>query len=109
MEKQEHGWGYLVVWEFRVQPGLERRFEEVYGSEGTWAKFFRRSERYLGTELLRDTNQPRRYVTLDFWTTRTAYENFRRRNLPEYEAIDKQCEQMTERELQLGSFERVRR
>jgi hypothetical protein len=35
-------WGYLIVWEFRPKPGMESKFEEIYGSHGAWAEFFRR-------------------------------------------------------------------
>ncbi len=98
----------MIVWEFRVRAGLVEGFEQVYGPEGRWAQFFRTGKEYVGTELVRDAKDPRRYVTLDFWTSRAAYENFRRQHLAEYEAIDTQCEQMTETESELGRFERVK-
>jgi quinol monooxygenase YgiN len=100
-------WGYLIVWHFRVQGEKRAQFEEVYGPDGTWVQFFRRGEGYLGSDLARDLQQPGRYFTLDFWTSRSAYERFREQNLAEYEAIDEQCEQLTEAEVKVGEFERV--
>ena len=101
------GWGYLIVWEFRVKAGLEERFTEVYGPEGIWVQFFRRGRGYITTELLRDSKDSKRYLTLDFWTSRAAYEHFREQHLAEYQQIDRQCEEMTETESELGRFERV--
>jgi len=105
---REGGWGYLIVWEFRVKAGRESRFERVYGHDGTWAQFFRRGEGYLGTELVRDLKESARYLTLDFWTSQSAYEHFRKQHLAEYQAIDRQCEAMTESEVEQGRFEHVR-
>ena len=100
-------WGYLIVWEFHVRPGAEERFENVYGPQGDWAQFFKRGEGYAGTELNRDLNIAGRYVTLDFWTSPHAYEHFREQHLAEYKAIDERCEALTERETEIGRFERV--
>ena len=102
-------WGYLIVWEFHVRPGAEERFENVYGPQGDWAQFFKRGEGYAGTELNRDLNIAGRYVTLDFWTSPHAYEHFRELHLAEYKAIDERCEALTERETEIGRFERVSR
>ena len=100
-------WGYLIVWEFRPKPGMESKFEEIYGSHGAWAEFFRRGKGHCGTELAQDNNDPGRYLTLDFWTSRQAYEQFRESNLSEYKRIDELCEEMTQTELELGRFERI--
>jgi len=100
-------WGYLIVWEFRPKPGMESKFEEIYGSHGAWAELFRRGKGYCATELARDTNDPGRYLTFDFWTSRQAYEQFRESNLAEYKRIDELCEEMTQTELELGRFARV--
>ncbi len=100
-------WGYLVVWEFHVKRGQEQVFEQVYGPDGTWAQFFRGGDGYLGTELVHDLKESSRYITLDFWTSRLAYERFREQYLAEYRAIDEQSAELTEAELQVGEFERV--
>ncbi len=102
-----HGWGYLVIWEFHVREGQEAKFEEIYGSEGEWARLFRHSGHYLGTELHRDAQNPTRYVTLDFWTAREAYAEFRTRHAIDYEMLDSRCEELTESESAIGMFDRV--
>jgi heme-degrading monooxygenase HmoA len=100
-------WRYLVIWEFRVRAGMEARFEEAYGPQGDWARFFARDGGFVRTELNHDLKDSRRYVTLDFWVSREAYENFRRQYSSEYGALDQEFEQMTEKELEVGKFERV--
>ena len=99
-------WKFVVIWEFHVRPGNEHRFEEIYGSDGEWARLFRSSEGYCGTELNRDFKVSLRYVTLDFWTSRDDYQRFREEHQAEYQVIDQRCEQLTEREIEIGSFER---
>ena len=100
-------WGYLLIWEFQIKPGSKLQFERIYGSEGEWANFFRQDPNYYGTDLVHDLSHPGRYVTLDYWTSRTAYEDFRRLHAGDYEKIDERCEQLTEREVALGAYERV--
>ena len=69
-----------------------------------WATFFRAGEGYLGTELFRDVTQSARYLTIDRWISQSAYEDFRRDHLTEYETIDECCQALTEQELRLGSL-----
>lgn len=104
---KEADWQYVIIWEFHVRAGNEGRFEQIYGPTGEWARFFQSGKGYCGTELNHDLNVARRYVTLDFWTSREAYARFREENLSEYQAIDKRCELLTERETELGTFERI--
>ena len=94
----------MIVWEFRIPPGKRREFEKAYGPDGDWARFFRTGKGYIRTELLRDRRMPHRYLTLDFWKSRTDYERFKKENHVEYQAIDKKCESLTEKEVEIGQF-----
>jgi heme-degrading monooxygenase HmoA len=94
----------VIVWEFRVRSGKGREFERIYGSDGVWAKFFRRGKGYIRTELVRDLKTPRRYLTLDFWKSREAYLRFKKENRVEYRAIDERCGSLTEDEVKIGEF-----
>ena len=108
MATQEHDqWSYLIIWEFRALAGMESRFEEAYGPEGEWAQFFARDGGYVRTELNHDLKDSRRYVTLDFWVSGEAYENFRRQHAAQYGALDQKFEELTEKESEIGKFERV--
>jgi heme-degrading monooxygenase HmoA len=95
---------YVIVWEFFVAENARAQFETNYGPQGAWAEFFRRGEGYRGTELLSDVGVAGRYVTIDRWTSKDAYEAFRDRCHEEYEALDRRFQPLTEREEQLGSF-----
>ena len=59
-------------------------FERVYGPEGEWAQFFRGGRGYVGTELLRDVEIPGRYLVVDRWESREAYNDFVAANREEY-------------------------
>jgi heme-degrading monooxygenase HmoA len=103
----EARWRYLIVWEFRPRPGAENRFEEVYGPGGVWAQLFQRTEGFLGTALVRDENERGRFLTMDAWESKQAYQAFRDAYQSEYEKLDAECEGLTESEKEIGKFERV--
>jgi quinol monooxygenase YgiN len=106
--RQKNGeWRFVVIWEFRVRPGQEQRFEREYGVDGVWARFFRKHEAYIGTELIRDLKAERTYLTMDFWASQAAYEASRAQHAAEYKAIDAECESMTEREREIGRYSHV--
>jgi heme-degrading monooxygenase HmoA len=95
---------YVIVWEFRARPGMEKQFAEAYGAIGEWVKLFRRDPAYIRTELMQDTHEPSRYLTLDFWASEAAYEKFRQAREDEYESIDARCAGLTETEREMGRF-----
>ena len=100
-------WGYLIMWEFQVRAGMEKRFERVYGPDGDWARLFKQDESYIGTELIQDLKAGRTFATLDFWTSQKAYEAFRNHHIAQYQALDRKCEEMTESEREIGKFVRI--
>ena len=104
MLKSERSGPYLLVWEFHVRPRRESEFETIYGPNGQWEQFFMKADGFIRTELNRDFNNPRRYLTLDYWTSKDAYEKFHEQHRAEYKAIDQRCEGLTERETPLGAF-----
>jgi hypothetical protein len=104
---KQNRWGYMVIWEFAVKPGMEARFENVYGPSGDWVRLFQQDSNHLRTELIRVQGASPRYLTLDFWKSEAAYDRFRQKHLGEYEAIDQNCELMTEGERKLATFVRI--
>ena len=96
---------YVVVWRFRSLVGRESEFEQAYGPSGEWTQLFRGGEGYLGTELLRRSDDPREYLAIDRWASRVAYEAFRARFSSEYRRLDRLLEALTEEETPLGAFE----
>jgi heme-degrading monooxygenase HmoA len=86
--------------------GQESEFERAYGPSGERALLFRRDAGYLGTELLRHSDdESREYLTLDRWASRAAYESFRARWSGEYRRLDRRLEELTEEEALVGAFE----
>jgi quinol monooxygenase YgiN len=103
----DQDWGYVIIWEFLPRPGQEEAFAHAYGPDGQWVQFFRRAEGYVRTDLIRDSNNPRRFLTADYWQSREAYDRFREQNRSEYEIIDQQYEGLNQKEVHLGSFEKA--
>lgn len=95
----------MVLWSFEVAPGRTGDFESLYGPDGAWARLFARAPGYQGTELLRDTLRPGRYITIDRWTSAAAFTAFQREWKAEYEALDRAGAALTAAETPLGAFE----
>jgi heme-degrading monooxygenase HmoA len=93
-----------IVWEYRVKPEAIDDFESHYGSSGTWVAFFRKGDGYRATELLRDTADPTRYVTVDTWNEEADYERFARAYAAEYASLDAVCAALTTEERLIGRF-----
>lgn len=96
---------YIVLWEYIVRAGHEFEFEKIYGPNGEWAELFKHSDGYLGTDLIRDADTPRRYITIDRWVSSSAYDAFQEKFQASYEELDARCESLTENENRIGSGE----
>lgn len=55
------------VWEFLARAERIAEFERIYASSGSWAKLFAKSPGFHGTSLLHDSQNPRRFLTIDRW------------------------------------------
>jgi heme-degrading monooxygenase HmoA len=82
-------------------------FERVYGPDGAWAEFFRGGDGYVGTELLRDVETLGRYLVVDRWDTREAYQAFVDAHRDEYMRRVDETVFHYEQELRVGTFENV--
>lgn len=98
---------YACVWEFRVSPSRIDEFERHYGPAGTWVQLFRQSEGFIETLLLRDADDPLRYVTIDRWQSSEHYSEFRSQFNLEYRELDARCEELTTEERSLGNVVEV--
>ncbi len=96
---------HVIVWAFEVRRGSAQEFEELYRSRGGWAGLFAMHPGYRGTELLRDTNRSARYLTIDRWESREAYDGFKERSRPEYDALNARGEALTKKERLIGRFD----
>jgi heme-degrading monooxygenase HmoA len=98
---------FVALWEYEVKPGDEERFENAYGLHGDWARLFQSATHCREMRLVRDTLRPGVYLTMDFWTSREAYEEFLQKHRREYEEIDSAGEQLAVKERRIGWFEMV--
>jgi len=95
---------YVIIWRYRVRPEKTDVFERQYGASGSWVELFRRGVGFVGTDLLRDETG---YVTIDRWTSKTDYEQFRSAREEEYAALDEKLADLTELEEKVGEYESV--
>lgn len=98
---------HIILWEYHVKPGRQPEFEHIYSPNGVWVELFKTSMGYAGTELLRDTKHPQRYLTIDRWQTKADYEVFLSQHETEYKTLDAQCEGLTDSESLIGTWETV--
>ena len=95
---------YIIIWEYQVKPEQQAEFEKIYAANGAWAELFKKGTGYLGTELLYKADQPLRFLTIDRWVSKQAYETFLTHRASEYKFLNAQCEGLTEQESLLGTW-----
>jgi heme-degrading monooxygenase HmoA len=97
----------VIALVFRYEVRDPEEFERVYGSDGEWAQFFRRGAGYIGTELLRDVEEPERYLVIDRWESADAYNAFLEQHRAEYLSRSDETRLHYVQELRFGTFENV--
>lgn len=97
--------GFAYIWEYRVRPGRGRDFEEAYGAGGPWVALFERAPGYRRTELYRIRRAVDRYLTIDYWVSREAWQAFRETFSAEFEALDARCEELTIEEREIAQLD----
>ena len=98
---------FVIIWSFQPRPERVSEFEAAYGSDGLWARLFRKSPDFGGTELLRASDARGVYLTIDRWRSRAAFEAFRAEHADEYQTVDRACESLTLEEQLHGEFDNV--
>jgi heme-degrading monooxygenase HmoA len=94
-----------LVFRYEVRDAAE--FERTYGANGEWAQFFRQGAGYIGTELLRDLEEPGRYLVIDRWESADAYNAFLEQHRDEYVRRSDEMRFHHVQELRFGTFENV--
>jgi len=54
--------------------------------------------------LLQDEKYPERYLTIDQWNSKAEYKAFQSEREKKYQALDLDCEDLTEQEFLLGRW-----
>jgi heme-degrading monooxygenase HmoA len=98
---------YTIIWEYRIRTERVDEFEQIYHPGGKWTELFKKGTGYLGSDLLCDPEDKQRYMTIDRWVSSEDYESFLSQWKKEYEALDLQCEGLTEEEALLGKWKAV--
>jgi quinol monooxygenase YgiN len=79
---------FVRVWEYDVHPERLEAFVTAYGGDGDWVQLFGRAAGYVGTDLLRNTDEPTRFVTIDRWTDQASWLAFLEEWGEAYHALD---------------------
>jgi len=97
----------VIALVFRYEVRDPASFEAAYGAEGEWAQFFRQGQGYIGTELLRDVEEPDRYLVIDRWESAEAYNAFLTAHNDEVLRRTDESRFHYVQELRFGTFENV--
>jgi heme-degrading monooxygenase HmoA len=100
---------HIRMWELQARPGLEKEFERIYGPDGDWVHLFRKSKAFLRTELYRDVETKGRYITVDYFASQTAFQEFLKEFREQYDELDRRGEAVCASEQRIGSFANVAR
>ena len=93
-----------IVTEFVVKEEARGQFELAYGPGGAWSRLFAQCPGFRGTTLLRDTENPRRYMAIEVWDTRAQREQILLERKSEYSDLDAALADWTETKTEAGVF-----
>lgn len=93
-----------IVWEFVVREEAQGQFELAYGPGGEWSKLFARHPGFRGTTLMRDTDHPLRYLTIDLWDSLALREEMLAEHASEYSTLEAAFEEWVVSKVELGTF-----
>jgi hypothetical protein len=95
---------FVYIWKYAIRLERESEFLAAYQPDGDWAQLFSRDPNYVRTELLRDASENDVYVTIDYWKSKSARDQFRQIHTKDFDEIDKRCEAYTVSEDFVGDF-----
>ncbi|MEQ8362836.1 MAG: antibiotic biosynthesis monooxygenase family protein [Cyclobacteriaceae bacterium] len=96
---------FTYIWEYRVKPEHVDAFEHAYGSNGDWVRLFKKGTGHISTELHQDINHSDRFITIDCWTSKEAFDKFKKQFHEEFKTLDERFETFTTSEKHIGDFE----
>jgi heme-degrading monooxygenase HmoA len=95
---------FQSIWEYEVKDKFCAEFIEVYSPNGLWVSLFGQCRGYIKTELKQDVDHPKRFLTIDYWQSQSAFSAMKQNIGEEYNKLDKQCEAYTLSENHIGFF-----
>jgi heme-degrading monooxygenase HmoA len=93
-----------IVWEFIVKEEARGQFELAYGPGGAWSKLFAQYRGFRGTILLRDTENSRRYLTIELWDTEAQRAQVLVERKDEYSNLETAFSDWSESRAEVGIF-----
>ncbi|MEQ6166748.1 MULTISPECIES: hypothetical protein [unclassified Ekhidna] len=94
---------YCLVWKYEVSSD-QAKFEEEYGRNGSWFKFFEPCEDYLGHDLMKG-GDGKTYILIDKWMSKADYQDFLDENKAAYDEMNKKNSDLYDVEETVGEFE----
>ena len=98
---------YEIIWEFTVASEQRAAFETAYRSTSAWADLFSKAAGYIETTLLRDLERPGVYLTIDRWSSKEAFLDFKRDFAVAYDRLDQELEGTSQCERRIGVYASV--
>jgi len=95
---------YVVIWQYKIKSDFRSRFVDLYGPEGEWIAWFKKSPDYLGTDLLQLNDTGDIYITIDRWKSKKLYEEFYNSDRASFGQIDRKGETFTSEEKLIGAY-----
>ncbi len=93
-----------VISEFIVIDSNRGHFELAFGRGGAWGKVFGNCPGYRGTSLLRDVDNPLRYLVIDIWDSPESREDALAEIESEYSELLLAMSEWTFSRTELGTF-----
>lgn len=94
---------YCLVWKYSVSSN-QAKFEEEYGRNGSWFKFFETSEDYLGSELMKSADG-KSYILIDKWMAKADYQDFIDENKAQYDEMSEKSKALYDAEEAMGEYD----
>ena len=95
---------FQSIWEYEVRDEFRAEFIDAYRSNGLWVSLFEQCKGYIKTELKQDVEHSKRFLTIDYWQSQSAFSAMKQSLGDEYNKLDKQCEAYTLSEKHIGFF-----
>jgi hypothetical protein len=96
---------FAYMWEFTVKAEHKMTFEELYNPGGKWTELFKKANGYIRSELLHDSLDSSKYITIDYWNSSVDRGKFTLEFSDAYKALDSQCGAFTLKERYIGEFD----
>lgn len=98
---------FVYIWEYIVKEEFIEKFKVIYGPDGDWVKLFKKGSGYIETHLHQDISNPKRFITVDFWSSKAHRDKFQNQYSKEFNQLDHACQKFTDSEKLIGDFHSI--